>query len=238
MVRSGTITNALLSALAQLFFPHTCCGCGTDLLTTDSIFCIYCLGSMPLTGFEDHAGNPVEKNFWGRADIRAASAHLYFTKNSAVQQSLHQFKYKGRKEIGFYFGRSIGQALKKSGRFKNCQLILPLPLHASREKTRGYNQAAVLGEGISEIMQIPLVGNALVRVSETATQTHKNRIQRWQNMENKFRVIQPEKLQDKHILLVDDVITTGATLEACAQTLLRLENTTLSIATLAYSVSG
>jgi ComF family protein len=230
--------NALLPALAQLFFPHTCCGCGTDLLTPDSIFCIYCLGAMPLTGFEEHAGNAVERNFWGRVNIHAASAHLYFTKNSAVQRSLHGLKYKGRKEIGRYFGRCTGQALKRSGRFQNCQLILPLPLHASREKTRGYNQAAVLGTGISEIMQIPLIGNALVRVSGTATQTHKNRIQRWQNMVNKFRVVQPEKLRDKHILLVDDVITTGATLEACAQILLRLENVTLSIATLAYSVSG
>jgi len=230
--------NALLPALAQLFFPHICCGCGTDLLTPYSIFCIYCLGSMPLTGFEAHAGNPVEKNFWGRADIHAASAHLYFTKDSAVQQSLHRFKYKGRKEIGRYFGRRAGQALKKSGRFENCQLILHLPLHVSREKTRGYNQAAVLGEGISEIMQIPVISNALLRISGTATQTHKNRIQRWQNMANKFRVVQPEQLRGKHILLVDDVITTGATLEACAQTLLRVEGVSLSIATLAYSVSG
>src|SRR6185437_1610117 len=114
---------SLLPAFAHLFFPHTCCGCGTDLLAEKTIFCIYCLATMPLTEFEEHAGNPVEKIFWGRAKIRAASAYLYFTKNSAVQQSLHRFKYKGRKEIGFYFGKCIGRALKSSGRFQTCELI-------------------------------------------------------------------------------------------------------------------
>jgi ComF family protein len=227
-----------LPALAHLFFPHICCGCGTDLLSDKTIFCIYCLGSMPLTGFEQHTGNPVEKIFWGRAEIHAASAHLYFTKKSAVQQSLHRFKYKGRKEIGSYFGKCMGHELKNCGRFQTCQLILPLPLFASREKKRGYNQAAILSEGISAVMHLPVFNDALVRIKGTATQTHKNRIQRWQNMEDKFRVRRKEQLAGRHILLIDDVITTGATLEACAQTLLRIEGVTLSIATLAYSVSG
>lgn len=229
---------SFLHALAHLFFPHKCCGCGSDLLAEKSIFCLDCLASMPFTGFEQYADNPVEKNLRGRAEIQAGSALLYFTKNSAVQQSLHRFKYKGRKEIGHYFGQCIGYALKNSGRFRGCQVILPLPLFIPREKARGYNQAAVLSAGISEIMQIPVIGNALIRVAGTATQTHKNRIQRWQNMVNKFRVVHPELISNKHILLVDDVMTTGATLEACAQILLQLERVSLSIATLAYSVSG
>ncbi|MDP4129555.1 MAG: phosphoribosyltransferase family protein [Bacteroidota bacterium] len=193
---------------------------------------------MPLTEFEQHAGNPVEKIFWGRAKIRAASAYLYFTKNSAVQQSLHRFKYKGRKEIGFYFGKRIGHALKSSGRFQTCELILPLPLFTARARKRGYNQAAILSEGISAVTNIPVINDALVRVMETATQTHKTRIQRWQNMTDKFMVKKPELLIGKHILLVDDVITTGSTLDACAQILLSTQEVTLSIATLAYSVSG
>jgi ComF family protein len=225
-------------ALANLFFPHVCCGCGTDLLEEKNIFCIYCLAAMPLTGFEQCAGNPVEKIFWGRAEIQSASAHLYFTKKSPVQQSLHRFKYKGRKEIGSYFGKCMGRALKKSGRFQDCQLILPLPLYKSREQKRGYNQAAVLGHAISAEMNIPQFMRCLERVKGTATQTHKNRIQRWQNMEDKFRVKRKELICGKHILLVDDVITTGATLEACAKTLLRIEGVSLSIATLAHSVSA
>jgi ComF family protein len=227
-----------LPAFTHLFFPHTCCGCGTDLLEEKALFCVYCLSSMPLTGFEQYASNPVEKIFWGRAEIRAASALLYFTKNSAVQQSLHRFKYKGRKEIGIYFGKRIGHALENSGRFQTCQLILPLPLFPSREKERGYNQATILSEGISSVMHIPLITDALVRVTGTATQTHKNRIERWQNMADKFLVKNEVQLLGRHILLVDDIITTGATLEACAQILLRLNGVTLSIATLAHSVSG
>ncbi len=229
---------SLLPALAHLFFPHVCCGCGTDLVEENKIFCIYCMGSMPFTGFEFCAGNPVEKIFWGRAEIQAASAHLYFTKKSIVQQSLHWFKYKGRKEIGSYFGSCMGHALKNSGRFQDCQLVLPLPLYTSREKKRGYNQAAILGESISAAMNIPQFANCLERIKGTATQTHKNRIQRWQNMEDKFRVKRKDLICGKHILLVDDVVTTGATLEACARVLLRIEGVTLSIATLAHSVSS
>jgi ComF family protein len=229
---------ALLPALAHLFFPHTCCGCGTSLLQEDSLFCIDCLAGMPLTGFEACTENPVEKNLRRRIAIHSASAHLYFTKNSAVRQSLHHFKYEGRKEIGRYLGRRMGYALRDSGRFQDCQIIIPLPLHAAREKARGYNQAAVLAESISEILQIPVAGQSLVRISGTATQTRRNRIQRWQNMANKFRVAHPEQITGKHILLVDDIITTGATLEACAQNLLGTEGVSLSIATLAYTVSG
>jgi ComF family protein len=232
------LASPLLRAFTHLFFPHRCCGCGTDLLSEKNLFCIHCLAEMPKTGFEQFAGNPIEKIFWGRADIRAASAHLYFTKNASLQQSLHRFKYKGRKEIGFYFGRCMGLALKNSGRFNHCNLIIPLPLFASREQQRGYNQAAILGEGMADVLKIPLVSHAVTRTKKTNTQTDKNRVERWQNMAGKFLVKNPLTLRNKHILLIDDVITTGATLEACAQKLLRVEGITLSIATLAHTVSG
>jgi ComF family protein len=229
---------SLVSAFTHLFFPHTCCGCGSDLLPEGTLFCVHCLAAMPFTGFEQYVGNPVENIFRGRAVIHAAAAHLYFTRHAAVQRSLHQFKYRGRKEIGRYFGKSMGLALKRAGRFSSCELVLPLPLHVSREKERGYNQAAVLAEGISELLQIPLVTGALERVSGTATQTHKNRVGRWQNMANKFRISDPALVAGKHVLLVDDVITTGSTMDACAQVLLSQEGLSLSIAALAYSVSA
>jgi ComF family protein len=170
---------------------------------------------MPLTGFEFFPANPIEKIFWGRAEIQAAAAHLYFTGGSAVQHSLHLLKYKGRSEI-----------------------IIPLPLFAGREKKRGYNQAALIAEGISQQLKIPVLRNAVSRVKKTETQTHKSRIQRWKNMESTFNIRKLETIYGKHVLLVDDVVTTGASLEACAQVLLTTPGLRLSIACLAHTVSA
>src|SRR5664279_3219248 len=207
-------------SVLHLFFPYTCCGCGSDLITEDVLFCIYCQSSMPTTRFEYFESNPIEKNFWGRVQIQAGAAHLYFTSGSLVQHSLHLLKYKGRKEIGFYFGRQMGESLKHSSRFSDCEIIIPLPLFASREKKRGYNQASLIANGISQILKIPVLDDAVLRIKRTETQTHKNRIQRWKNMESTFEIRDPMKISGKHILLVDDVVTTGASLEACAQVLL------------------
>ncbi|HVY76806.1 MAG TPA: phosphoribosyltransferase family protein [Puia sp.] len=225
-----------LAALAHLFFPHTCCGCGSDMLGDDEILCLSCQAEMPFTGFEDYPDNPVERIFWGRLPIKAAAAHLYFTQHAAVQESIHQFKYKGRKDIGSYFGRSMGKSLRQSARFQDCSLVAPLPLHPSKEKKRGYNQASMLSDVIAKVLGIPAAPEALKRVTGTISQTHKNRIARWQNMANKFEVNEPEKLVGQHVLLVDDVVTTGATLEACAATLLAIEGVTVSVAALAYTV--
>jgi len=193
---------------------------------------------MPLTGFEVLPANPIEKIFWGRVEIEAASAHLYFTNGSFIQHSLHLLKYKGKKEIGIYFGHQIGYALKCSQRFTNCEIIIPLPLFAKREKKRGYNQAAMIAKGISEELKIPIVNDAVSRVKKTETQTHKSRIERWKNMESTFEVREPGTISGKHILLVDDVITTGASLEACAMVLLDLPGIQLSVACLAHTVSA
>jgi ComF family protein len=225
-------------SLLHLFFPYTCCGCGSDLLNENELFCIYCQAEMPLTRFEIFPANPIEKIFWGRAEIQAASAFLYFTSGSSVQHSLHLLKYNGRKEIGIYFGRCMGAALKQSGRFNDCEIIVPLPLFAVREKKRGYNQATLIAEGISQQLKIPVARDTVFRVKKTETQTHKSRIQRWKNMESTFRIGNPRKMLDKHILLVDDVVTTGASLEACAQVLLGIPGLRLSIACLAHTVSA
>jgi ComF family protein len=230
--------TANFRSLLHLFFPHTCCGCGTDLLSEKDLFCVYCQAAMPLTGFEFFSSNPIEKIFWGRAEIDAASAHLYFTTGSAVQQSLHLLKYKGRKEIGIYFGLQMGKSLIQSQRFNDCEIIIPLPLFASREKKRGYNQASLIAEGISVKLKIPVVKNSVIRVKKTETQTHKSRIDRWKNMEATFEIRNAGQIANKHILLVDDVVTTGASLEACASALLGVPGIRVSIACLAHTVSA
>jgi ComF family protein len=193
---------------------------------------------MPLTRFEYYPANLVEKIFWGRVEIMAATAFMYFTSGSAVQHSLHLLKYKGKKEIGIYFGRKMGEHLKQSQRFQNCEIIIPLPLFADREKKRGYNQSAMIAAGIAMQLDIPVIPDAVIRTKKTATQTHKSRIERWENMRSTFKIRDPRKILGKHILLVDDVVTTGASLEACALTLLTLPGTTVSIACLAHTVSA
>jgi ComF family protein len=230
--------TTILDSLLHLFFPHTCCGCGTDLLAEHILFCIHCQANMPVTEFELFSANPIEKIFWGRAEVTAASALLYFTSGSFIQHSLHLLKYKGRKEIGIYFGEQTGIALKLSKRFDDCDLIVPLPLFASRQKQRGYNQSALIANGISNQLGIPVINDAIIRKKKTETQTHKSRVQRWKNMESTFEVADMKKITGKHVLLVDDVVTTGASLEACAQVLLAVAGVRVSIACLAHTVSA
>jgi len=229
--------HTLVNDFTHLFFPHNCAGCGSDIIHHDSILCIRCLHELPVTNFHHFEGNPVEKHFWGRLPIIAAMAHCHFTKDSLVQQLLHQLKYKGNKNIGLFFGRLMGNALLESERFKDIQVLVPLPLYASREKKRGYNQATVICNGIAESMKIPVINNAVLRLSATETQTNKNRIERWQNMNGRFQINKASSISGKHILLVDDVITTGATLEACGHELLKAGDIRLSIATLAIASS-
>lgn len=193
-----------------------------------------CMEAMPETSFELHPNNPVEKLFWGQLPLLAATGQFYFTKESLMQHLMHQFKYKSNKELGLQLGRILGEQLKRSNRF-NADVLVPLPLFPEKEKRRGYNQATVLCRGIQEAMNIPLLDNAILRPQQTETQTKKGRIERWKNMEGKFFLADAASLQNKHILLVDDVVTTGATLVACGQELLKAKNITLSLATLCVS---
>lgn len=228
MIRLKEIKDSLL----QVVFPHVCDGCGSDLLNTESRLCLRCFASLPETNFEEHSGNPVEKMFWGRMPIVNGTAQYYFTKESLMQQLMHRFKYKGNKELGLQLGRMMGTALKSSNRFSKVDALIPLPLFPSKEKRRGFNQATVLCDGMAEILNLPVLLDVITRPQHTETQTKKGRIERWRNIEGKFHLKEPRNITDKHLLLVDDVVTTGATLEACGNELLSAENVKLSIATL------
>lgn len=222
-------------SLLHLLFPHVCEGCGTDVIEQDHFLCLKCHASLPKTEFHLYPNNPIEKIFWGRLPITHATAQYYFTKASLMQHLMHQLKYRGNKELGLYLGRLMGHAFKQSNRFERIDALIPLPLFPAKEKGRGYNQATVLCEGISEVMAKPIVKNAIVRTMHTDSQTKKNRVQRWENMEGRFELVNLGAIKDKHVLLVDDVITTGATLEACGTELLEAENVRLSVATLCFS---
>ncbi len=227
---------SIAQSLIQLFYPHYCIGCGTDHLGLKQQICSRCNHYLPDTHFFAQAGNPVEKVFYGRIRVEQAAACYYFTKNSLIQELMVQLKYRNNREIGHFLGRMMGYALRSSERFSGVDMLIPLPLNPKKEFQRGYNQAAIICEGISEIWPKPLLTKVVIRKKFTDSQTSQNRIARWQNMDGVFEVTEPEKLQGKHVLLVDDVITTGATLEACGQSLLEIPRCKLSIAAAAYTI--
>lgn len=227
--------KSAIESLLHIFYPHLCASCGSNSLHEDQLLCTYCSNDLPLTGFHLFQDNPVENIFRGRIPVTSAMAWLYFTKDSSTQKLIHLLKYKSKKEIGVYFGRKIGEALIKSSRFGDVDILIPLPLFKARERKRGYNQAAILCKGIADAMNLPVKKDIIYRGLQTNTQTQKTRIERWQNITGGFVLKNPAAIEGKHILLVDDVITTGATLEACGQELLKAKGTRLSIATMAYT---
>lgn len=222
-------------SLLHLFFPHCCAGCGTDVLSNEQLLCLPCISRLPLTNFHLYADNPVQHIFRGRLPLINATSYVYFTKDSLLQHLMHQFKYRNRKDIGIWFGRRMGEALKTSTRFTMPDALIPIPLFAARERKRGYNQAYLLCTGMAENMGIPVWKDIVIRSALTETQTRKSRIERWQNMDGKFSIQDAASIQGKHLLLVDDVVTTGATLEACGQALLTAGNVKLSIATMGFA---
>ncbi|HWB24083.1 MAG TPA: phosphoribosyltransferase family protein [Chitinophagaceae bacterium] len=233
------MVKAIASALndfAHLFFPHNCVGCGSDVLENDALLCIKCFSQLPVTGFMQQAANPVEKIFYGRVPVQHAGSAFYFTKDSVVQNMMIELKYKGNKMAGNYLGRLLGALLAESERFASVDAIVPLPLNAKKEKKRGYNQAMLIAEGIQAEWHKPVIHKAVGRKQFTTTQTQKGRVDRWQNMQDVFEVKNAALLKGKHILLVDDVVTTGASLEACALPILKVPGTTVSIATVAYTI--
>ena len=222
-------------SVLHLLFPHVCEGCGTDVIEREHFLCLKCHASLPKTEFHLYPNNPIEKIFWGRLPLTNATAQYYFTKGAMMQHLMHQLKYRGNKELGLYLGRLMGHAFNSSNRFRYIDALIPLPLFPTKEKKRGYNQATVLCEGIAEVLGKPVLKNVVIRTMHTDSQTKKSRVQRWENMEGRFELTHAEAIQGKHILLVDDVVTTGATLEACGSELLEAENTQLSVATLCFS---
>lgn len=232
MLRLGEIKDAL----THLLFPHLCDGCGTDIVGKGNCLCLRCLHNLPQTHFEILPGNPVEKRFYGRLPLVNATSNYFFTKNSLAAHLVHEIKYKGNRELARQMGMQMGEAIKKAGRF-NVDVLVPLPLFPARERKRGYNQSLLLCEGMVNRLPLPILRNSVIRDHHTDSQTRKGRVERWQNMEGKFRLIDPVSIQGRHILLVDDVMTTGATLEACGSEILKAQGSSLSIATLCMAFS-
>lgn len=221
--------------LLEIFFPTLCVTCGDRLVSGEKYVCVKCWDDLPVTNFQHQPENKVEQLFWGRVEIKSATAFFSYKKGSIYQQLIHAIKYQGLKELGLETGQRFGAALLKSDRFFSVDLIIPVPLHPLKQKKRGFNQSEWIAKGISETLDKPVSENFIKRNIHTSTQTKKNRFERWKNVENIFEVTQPEALAGKHILLVDDIITTGSTLEACAYQLLKIDGVEVSVATLGYA---
>ena len=190
---------------------------------------------LPYTHYHIMTDHPMARSLWGRIPCDGVTAYLFFHKGSNVQHLIHRLKYKGQPQIGIYLGRMYGQTLRKQAPFNKAQLIIPVPLHPRRQRERGYNQSEQFAIGLSQAMGIPVSPNNLQRDTTSETQTHKSRAERWENVKQIFSVSDPEAFEGKHILLVDDVFTTGATIEACATALQTACNITISVVTIAYA---
>jgi len=225
--------NAPFFYLTELFFPRLCVVCGDKLVEQEQLICLHCLHHIPRTNFHLNVDNPVAQLFYGRVPIEFATSFFYFSKGSKYQTLLHNLKYKGMKELGDEIGKHFGIDLAQSSHFSSVDLICPVPLHPQKEKKRGYNQSWWIASGIARQMQKELLDDNLKRVVATETQTRKTRYERWTNVEGIFDLTNPEAFAGKHILLVDDVVTTGSTLEACAQAIHSKTDARVSIATLA-----
>jgi ComF family protein len=220
----------------DLFFPNICAACSQKLLSAETTICFRCENELPKTDHWQNFDNPLVKRFWGRINLQGASALYHFHKGSEVQHLLHQLKYKGRKDIGEFAGNKVGHQLQHSKSIiPKPDIILSVPLHWKKLKTRGYNQCDPFAQGIAQVLDIPFVSDVLVRIQENISQTKKKRFDRWSNVSQIFAVDKPELLRGKRILLVDDVVTTGATAEACLTTILAVPNTTASFAAIAIA---
>ena len=231
--KASRIIPQLFRDLFSLLFPDLCCGCGSHLNRGESGICSVCLFQIPYTDHHLHAANRTAKQFWGKIPFHAAMSLLYFKKGERVQRIIHHLKYRGRKETGIKLGSMMGKQLKQTSFYSDIDLIIPVPLHKSKKKRRGYNQSAYLSEGIASELGLPVDEKALNRSKATKSQTRKGRYSRHENMQNAFCVLKPENIEGKHVLLVDDVITTGATLEACATELHKYGIRRISIITAA-----
>jgi len=229
------LAQTYLADFAALLFPQLCPACGESLMAGEHVICTDCRFNLPFTNFHLQPDNIVAKQFWGKVNLEAAYALYYFAKGGNVQNLMHHFKYKGMQHIGVLLGNIAGSQLSKNDVFKTVDVIIPVPLHKKRLKQRGYNQSACFANGLAEKLNAVVDETSLIRAKATETQTHKSRFSRFENMQEVFAVTDPEKLMNKRVLLVDDVVTTGSTLEACAVQLLKIDGLKLSIATIAYA---
>lgn len=223
----------MLNDLVSLFYPRNCVCCQKSLNKAEKDICIMCLAELPRTNFANIDDNPVAKLFWGRIELTFGYSVFHFTKGGKLQSLLHALKYKGKTHVGEFLGREIGTDLQSSNKVNEIDLVLPIPLHPKKEQYRGYNQSDYLVKGLCEVTDLPYETSLIRRSVHTTSQTKKAKYERWENVSAIFEVKKNNLIQNKNILLVDDVVTTGSTLESCAKVLLNARAQSVGIAVVA-----
>lgn len=217
----------------SLFLPRPCLSCGIPLVRGEQVLCTGCMLDMARTDFHMLRGNMLEQSFWGRCNVERAAAYSVYNRGSRIRKLIHLLKYSGRKDIGFMLGELYGSVLMGSGFTDGIDMIIPVPLDPARERHRGYNQSLCIARGMASYCRLPVRNDILSRTGKSGSQTKRGRYERWENVEGLFSVSKPGEITGRHVLLVDDVITTGSTMEACVTALQSAGGVMVSVAALA-----
>lgn len=225
----------MLKSLVNLFFPKVCLTCQLQLMDNEKHLCTTCRHRLPLTNYHLTHDDFISKLFYGRAKIETGTALLRFEKKGITQQLMHQLKYRAQQQVGTFLGSWLGTELSQCKDYSTIDIVIPVPLHKKKLRSRGYNQVTKFGQEIAAVLQVDYLDDVLIKVTNTKSQVTKNRFSRWTGKNDSFALSNPQKITGKHILLVDDIITTGATLEACMQELNKAQNIKISIATMSIA---
>ena len=234
---NAPILRDIRQGLLQLFYPRLCEGCSKPLIMGEEVLCIGCALQLPETNYHHIPDNETALRFAGRIPFIQATTLAYFTNEGILQHLIHGLKYGNKKQTGIYLGRLLGEKIRAAAWEPAIDMIIPVPLHIAKQARRGYNQSHLIAEGLSEGLHIPANNHILERIRDTESQTHKSRAERVNNMADAFRIKNKDTLKGKHILICDDVLTTGATIEACALALMQEESIKISVATIGIAVS-
>ena len=219
----------------ELFYPKLCVICENKLVQGEVIICLICKADLPLTHYQDYKHNKIIDSFYGKVPIEKAMALLIFRKDSKTKQLIHELKYQGNQEVGYYLGNWLGEVLKENQEFSKADVIVPVPLHKKKLAIRGYNQLTTFGETLSDCLGIPFEQHQLLKTAATQTQTFKTRFERFTSSNATFKLKDDLFFQNKHVLLIDDVITTGATIERCTKELLKTKGIKISVLAMAFT---